>query len=264
MPCHIFFCCLLEVDSLWTSNVLHLECCRERCEQLEPQDIWWTALWFVGWGWVGGLMEPKVVVVKSCTSVQCFNTLLVLFFHIVGSSLGTKCFSVLCSTLISSVQGSRLFGLIMPFSEILSDQKGHTERTSQTQSQHYNMVHGHWFFSQFITLNSVLPLSTPVLQLILLNETRDCMPVCFPFLLSSVLPGICFVQQTAASCCSPRFPGSSSTLGLGFLLLLEAASSFQWASTIYLPVLLKSLLPFSGLFSSHSLTFPSLLFLSQK
>lgn len=107
MPCHIFFCCLLEVDSLWTSNVLHLECYREGCEQLKPQDIWWTALLFVGWGLSRGLLEPRVVVVKSCTSMQCFNTLLVLSFHIVGSSLGMTCFSVLHSALISSVQASR-------------------------------------------------------------------------------------------------------------------------------------------------------------
>lgn len=108
MPCHIFFGCLLEVDSLWTSNVLHLECYRERCEQLEPQDTWWRQLCYLwGGGWVGDLMELRMVVVKSCTSMQYFNTLLVLSFRIEGNSLGMKCFSVLCSALISSVQGSR-------------------------------------------------------------------------------------------------------------------------------------------------------------
>lgn len=104
--CHIFFCCLLEVDSLWTSNVLHLECYREGCEQLEHKIHGGQLCYLWGGGWVGGLMELKMVVVKSCTSMQCFN-LVGLSFHTVGSSLGRKCFSVLHSALIYSVQGSR-------------------------------------------------------------------------------------------------------------------------------------------------------------
>ncbi|KAI1233747.1 hypothetical protein IHE44_0004190 [Lamprotornis superbus] len=121
-----------------------------------------------------------------------------------------------------------LLGLIISFSEVLSDQKRDTERTAQTQSQHYNM---------FITFNSVPHLSRPVLHFLLLSETKDGVPVCFPFLLSSALPGICFVKRcmvTAGSCSSPRFPGSSSMLGLGFLLLLKTAFSFPWASTFHL------------------------------
>lgn len=126
------------------------------------------------------------------------------------------------------------------------------------------MVHGHWFFCQFIAFNSVLSLSRSVLELLLLSETKDCVPVCFPFLLSSLLPGICFIKQctvTAGSCSSPRFPGSSSTLGLGFLLLRETASSFQWASTFHSSSLGPCCLSVGCFPAILCLTFLSLLFL---
>lgn len=68
------------------------------------------------------------------------------------------------------------------------------------------MVHDHCFSGQFIAFNSVLHLSRAALQLLLLSETKDYVPVCFPFLLSSVLLGLCFTSQctvTTGSCSAP-------------------------------------------------------------
>lgn len=143
------------------------------------------------------------------------------------------------------------------------------------------MVHDHWFSSQFITSNSVLHLSRAALQLLLLSEIKDYVPVCFLFLLSSVLLGICFIRQcvvTTGSCSSPALevPGQLQhfhVFELRLLTLLGTASHGSPPSSglqhsgyeVLLAVLLGSLLHCCGLLSSYSLPdFPIPLFLSLK
>lgn len=107
------------------------------------------------------------------------------------------------------------------------------------------------------------------------------MPVCFPFLLSSVLLGICFIRQcvvTTGSCSSPALevPGQLQhfrVFELRLLTLLGTASHGSPPSSglqhsgyeVLLAVLLGSLLHCCGLLSSYSLPdFPIPLFLSLK
>lgn len=147
----LLMCCIWSVTGKGVSNWSHKISDGQLCY-----------LW--GGGWAGGLMESRMVVVKSCTSMQCFNTLLVLSFHVVGSSLGTKCFSVVHSTLISSVQGSRTsWSDCIFFWGLVQSEETYREDCPNPMSA-LQYVHGHRFFSQFITFNSVLCLSRPVFQ----------------------------------------------------------------------------------------------------
>lgn len=151
------------------------------------------------------MKELKMVVV-SHVSVQSFNTLSFLSVHIPGRDLGVKGFSVLHFAVTSSVQRFRSCWSDFILFEVFSGQKIYVWWTVQGESQCYSTVHDRWFSSQFSTFNSVLHLSRAALQLLLLNETKDYIPVCFPFLLSSVLLGVCFIRQctvTTGSCCSP-------------------------------------------------------------
>lgn len=141
------------------------------------------------------------------------------------------------------------------------------------------MVRDRWISSQFITFNSVLHLSRAALQLLLLSEIKDYVPVCFPFLLSFVLLGICFIRQctvTTGSCSSPALEVPRQlqhfcVFELRLFTLLGTAShrsppsnGLQHSSyEVLLAVLLGSMLPFCGLLSSYSLRdFPIPLFLS--
>lgn len=107
------------------------------------------------------------------------------------------------------------------------------------------------------------------------------MPICFPFLLSSVLLGICFIRQcavTTGSCSSsalevPRQLQHFCVFELRLFTLLGTAShgspsfnGLQHSSyEVLLAVLLGSVLPICGLLSSYSLPdFPIPLFLSLK
>lgn len=191
-------------------------------------------LW--GGGWVEGLMEPRMVVVRSCTSMQCFNTLLVLSFHTVDSSLGGKCFSVLHSALISSVQGSRtswsdyifFWGLVWSektYREDCPNPISITTRCMVTDSL-INSLH---LIQCFIF---------PDLSLSWFCWVKPRIVCQFAFLfscpLSCLASALLSSAVTAGSCSSPGFTGSSSTLGLGFLLLLETAPSFQWTPAFHL------------------------------
>jgi len=129
--------------------------------------------------------------------------------------------------------------------------------------------------------NSVLRFSRAALQLLLLSEIKDYVPVCFPFRLSAVLLGICFIRQctvTAGSCSSPvlevpRQLQHFSVFERRLFTLLGTASHRSLPSNglqhssceVLLAVLIGSTLPFCGLLSSYCLPdFPIPLFLSLK
>lgn len=119
------------------------------------------------------------------------------------------------------------------------------------------------------------------LQLFLLSEIKDYVPICFPFLLCSVLLGICFIRQcavTTGSCSSPALEVPRQlqhfcVFELRLFTLLGTASHGSPPSNglqhygyeVLLAVLLRSMLPFCGLLSSNSLPdFPIPLFLLLK
>lgn len=186
------------------------------------------------YSWGGGLVghlrnEFKMIVVESHVSVQSLNILSFLSLHKPGRDLRTKCFGKMLFRLHSTVTSSvQRFRSCWSDFVVFSDRKAYLEDSAWKQSPCYNMVHECWFSSQVITFNTVLHLSWAALQLLLLSEIKEYVPVFFPFLLFSVLLGICFVSAWWLKAVAPlqpwRFPGSSGSsmsLSLGFLLFLE-------------------------------------------
>lgn len=234
MPCHIFFRCLLEVDSIWTFKVQHLECYTEGCEQLEPQDIWLTALLYVGWGASRGLNEgveddswKLKMIGESHVSMQSFNTLSFLSLHVLGRDLGVKCFSVLHSAVTSSVQRFRSWSDLV-FFEVWS------ESICVGNCPPQNLSVTIWCRGADSPVNS--------LHLILCFIFPELPFSCFCWVKSRITRPFAFLFSCPPSCLASalldsaqwlqavaplqpwRFLGSSSTsvsLSLGFLLCLE-------------------------------------------
>jgi len=170
-----------------------------------------------------------MVVVESHVSMQSLNILSFLSLHKLSRDLGAKCFGKMLFHLHSTVTSSvQRFRSCWSDFVVFSDWKAYLEDSAWKQSPCYNMVHECWFSSQVITFNTVLHLSRAALQLLLLSEIKEYVPVFFPFLLFSILLGICFVSVWWLQAVAPlqpwRFPGSSGSsvsLSLGFLLCLE-------------------------------------------